>query len=180
MSLVRLENVSKAFTGVPVLDGASFRVEEGEKIGLIGRNGTGKSTIFKLIAGDIAPDSGIVERMRRARIAFLAQLPTIDLATPLMDVALTRFSDLIGKEARLRELEDQLAAGDEHRVEEYGHLHDEFELLGGYEFRPRAKRVLTGLGFRENDFELPFGDLSGGQRTRLLLAMALLEDADLL
>ena len=69
MSLVRLEKVSKSYNGVPLLEDVDFRVEEGEKIGLIGRNGTGKTTIFRLITGQLEPTAGAIERMRRARIA---------------------------------------------------------------------------------------------------------------
>ena len=74
MSLVRLEKVSKSYNGVPLLEDVDFRVEEGEKIGLIGRNGTGKTTIFRLITGQLEPTAGAIERMRRARIATYAQV----------------------------------------------------------------------------------------------------------
>ncbi len=180
MSLIRLENVSKSFAGDPVLEDINFRVEDDEKIGLIGRNGTGKSTIFKMLTGELEADSGVIERNKRARIACLAQLPSIDKSRALFDIALAQFGNLVELENRLAELEAQLHDHSEESLAAYGSLQDEFTVRGGYEFRSRAKRVLTGLGFREDEFELPYGALSGGQRTRLLLALVLLEDADLL
>lgn len=180
MSLVRFDTVTKRFAGVPVLEGVSLQIEEGEKVGLIGRNGGGKSTIFRLMTGEIQADEGGVERMRRARIACLRQLPDVPATTPLWDITLRPFSALIEMEGELRALEERMAAGDERVVEPYGTLQERFTIAGGYEYRARARRVLTGLGFSDSEFELPFSALSGGQRTRLMLALVLLEDADLL
>ena len=180
ISLVRLENIVKSFHGQPVLDGVDLRVEEGEKIGLIGRNGSGKSTLFRIITGEVTADSGNVERMRRARLACLAQLPEVHADKSIHDIVFEHFSVIAGLEARLTELEHLIAAGDESALEPYGKAQDEFTLAGGYEFRAKVNRVLGGLGFSEDEYGLPFGSLSGGQRTRLMLALVLLEDADLL
>ena len=180
MSLVRLENVSKSFAGVEVLSAVSLRVEEGERIGLIGRNGTGKSTIFRLITGEIEPDKGIVDRMKKARIACLAQLPKVDEGATIFDIVLHSFQDLLDQEHELTHLEERMARGDQAAVAAYSTLQEQFSLRGGYEFRARIKRILQGLGFHPDDFNLPFHALSGGQRTRLMLALVLLEDADLL
>lgn len=180
MSLVRLENIVKSFHGQPVLDGVDLRIEEGEKIGLIGRNGSGKSTLFRIITGEITPDGGLVERMRRARLASLAQLPTVPAEQTIHDTVFGHFSVIADLEKKLTDLEHRIAAGDEAALEPYGKAQDEFALAGGYEFRSKVNRVLGGLGFSENEFEMSFGALSGGQRTRLMLALVLLEDADLL
>jgi len=180
MSLVRLENVVKNYQGRPVLDELSFRVEPTDKIGLIGRNGAGKSTLFRIISGEVTPDSGLVERMRRARIACLAQIPSVETDRTIHEVVMGHFAELGEQEQRLRDLERRIAEGDEAALEEYGHEQEAFALAGGYEFETNVKRILGGLGFREEEFELPFGSLSGGQRTRLMLALVLLEDADLL
>ena len=180
MSIVRFENVTKAFGGKPVLDTVSLRIEEGERIGLIGRNGTGKSTIFRLITGEIEPDSGVIERMRRARIACLAQMPVLNPGDTIFDVVMHSFHDLIEMEHELGRLEHDIAAGDETLLERYSHIQDEFTARGGYEFRTKTKRVLHGLGFTTEDFKLHAMALSGGQRTRLMLALVLLQDADLL
>jgi ATP-binding cassette, subfamily F, member 3 len=101
-------------------------------------------------------------------------------ATPLWDIALRPFAELMAMEDELRALEERMAAGEEAVVEPYGTLQERFAVAGGYEYRANARRVLTGLGFGESEFDLPFNALSGGQRTRLMLALVLLEDADLL
>ncbi len=180
MSLIRLENVNKSFGTQPILEGISLRVEESEKIGLIGRNGTGKSTIFRLIMGETEPDSGVIERMRRARVACLAQLPQLDPDATIFDVVMHSFRELLDLEHELSQLEETLGAGDNSVFDKYSELQDEFQQRGGYTFRHTAKRVLHGLGFTVQDFELKVSALSGGQRTRLMLALVLLEDADLL
>ncbi|HPO15504.1 MAG TPA: ABC-F family ATP-binding cassette domain-containing protein [Candidatus Hydrogenedentes bacterium] len=180
MSLVRFENVSKAFASAPILENIDFRVEEGEHIGLIGRNGTGKSTIFRLITGEITPESGVIERMRKARMACLAQLPNVDGKATIFDVVLHSFRELLEQERELAQLEERMARGDEDALHEYSKLQEAFTLRGGYEFRTNIKRVLQGLGFHPNEFDLPYHALSGGQRTRLMLALVLLQDADLL
>ncbi len=180
MSYIRLENISKAFAGEPILREVTLRVEDGEKIGLIGRNGTGKSTLFRLIMGEFEADSGTIERMKRARLACLAQMPELDPKDTLFDVVMRTFSDLLEMEHRLRDLEERLGDGDEAVLHQYSELQDAFHVRGGYEFRTRAKRVLHGLGFSTQDFDLHVSALSGGQRTRLMLALVLLQDADLL
>jgi len=180
MSLVRLENVSKSLGGNPVLDAVSFRVEAGEKIGLIGRNGTGKTTVFRLMTGALEPDSGAVERMRRARIAHLAQMPDFAPHDTLFDVVMASFAELLEIEKELTGLEERLGAAAPSLLERYGRLQEDFRARGGYEFRTTVKRVLHGLGFGADDFDLHVQALSGGQRTRLMLALVLLEDADLL
>jgi len=180
MSLIRLENISKSFTGETIISGVDFRVEEGEKVGLIGRNGTGKSTLFRVMTGEVVPDTGLVDRKKKARMACLAQFPDVDKSESIHDIALSQFTELINMEQRLRDLEHQMAEGSDEALEEYSELQDAFSLTGGYEFRSNVDRVLTGLGFTEADFNLPVSALSGGQRTRLMLALVLLQDADLL
>lgn len=180
MSLVRIENASKSFQGAPVLRGVSFRVEAGEKIGLIGRNGSGKTTLFHLITGRLEPDSGVVERMKKARMTHLAQLPEVAAGSSVHSVVLSHFEQHLAREERLGKLEQRIAEGDETVMEQYSALQEDFRQKGGYEFRYKVKRVLTGLGFNEAGFEQPFHTLSGGERTRLMLALALLDEADLL
>ena len=109
MSLVRLENISKGFSGESLLDKVSFRIEEGERIALIGRNGTGKTTLFRLITGETEPESGVVERMRRARIVYLSQIPDAPPDSTVHDIALGSFTDLLELEQTLLDLEHRLA-----------------------------------------------------------------------
>ena len=180
MSLVRLENVSKFFSGEPVLTEVNLRIEEGERIALIGRNGTGKTTLFRLIVGDTDPDSGVIECMRRARIVYLEQIPEAAPGTTVMEIALTPFADLLRMEQELHALELKMADGSEAALAAYGEYQHEFTLKGGYEFRTRVRQILGGLGFRAETFDLPFEALSGGWRARLMLSLSLLQEADLL
>jgi ATP-binding cassette subfamily F protein 3 len=180
MSYIRFENISKSYQGASVLEEIDFRVEMGDKIGLIGRNGTGKSTIFRIMTGEVAPEGGNIEKMKKVRIAILAQLPDVTAEKTLHDIVLEHFQEFLDQEAQLEELENRLANGDELVIHDYGTLQEKFSMSGGYEFRSRIKRVLCGLGFLESEFTLPFKALSGGQRTRLMLALVLLADADLL
>ncbi len=180
MSYIRFENVEKRFAGVSVVRDINLRVEEKDKVGLIGRNGAGKSTLFRLMMGDFEPDEGTIERMRRMRVACLAQLPELDPNDTVFDVVLRSFADILALEQRLRTLEEQLGTGDESVLTVYSAAQEEFQQRGGYEFRTQIKQVLHGLGFTINDFDLHASALSGGQRTRLMLALVLLQDADLL
>ena len=180
MSLVRLENISKFFSGEPILTDVNLRIEEGERIAFIGRNGTGKTTLFRLIVGDTDPDSGIIECMRRAHIVYLEQIPEISKETTVLDIALTPFTKLLRMEEELHALELKMVDGNEETLATYGEYQHEFTLQGGYEFRTRVRQILGGLGFRTEDFELPFEALSGGWRARLMLSLSLLQEADLL
>lgn len=180
MSLVRFDKISKSFAGRPVLDSVDLRVETGERIGLIGRNGTGKSTILRLITGELLPDGGSIDRMKKARFAQLAQIHRVSDKASIHEIVLSVFEDLLALERDLSVLEARMSAGEEEAIPLYAEVQEAFTHRGGYEFRTKIKQVLQGLGFRPEEFELPFDALSGGQRTRLMLSLVLLEEADLL
>lgn len=180
MSLIRLDRVQKSFAGQEVLTDVDFRVEEGEHIGLIGRNGTGKSTIFRLITGEMEPERGTIDRMKRVRISCLSQLHRVEDNKTIHDIVMESFADILELEKELAVLEEQMASGDPKILDVYSEKQEMFTIRGGYDFRVRVKQVLQGLGFSESEFDLPFMVLSGGQRTRLMLALVLLQDADLL
>jgi len=180
MSLIRLDRIQKSFAGQEVLTDVDFRVEEGEHIGLIGRNGTGKSTIFRLITGEMDPERGTIDRMKRVRISCLSQLHRVEDKKTIHDIVMESFADILELEKELAVLEEQMASGDPEILDIYSEKQEMFTIRGGYDFRVRVKQVLQGLGFSENEFDLPFMVLSGGQRTRLMLALVLLQDADLL
>jgi len=180
MSLIRLENVTKTYSGVPVLEEVSLQIEQGDRVGLIGRNGSGKSTLLRLIEGELEADLGKVERRRRLQVAYLEQLPQMDAEETVRSVVLQAFDEVFAIEKELRALELRMAEGDESVMTPYADLQDQFRLRGGYEVDASVDRVLTGLGFSESDFEMSVHALSGGQRTRVRLAMLLLTDADML
>ena len=180
MSLVRLERVSKYYLGEPVLDGVDFRVEGGERVGLIGRNGSGKSTLFRVITGEVSPDGGVVERARRLRMASLAQLPRFDGEATVLDIAREAFAEVRVMELELNRLGEAVARHEPGALEAYTLLEHAFEARGGWDYPNRIRRTLSGLGYREAASTQAFRALSGGQRTRLLLAVVLLRVADLL
>lgn len=180
MSLIRLDSVTKSFSGEPVLEEISLQIEVSDRVGLIGRNGSGKSTLLRLIEGELEPDLGRVERRRRLQVAYLEQLPQMDADDTVRSVVLRAFEEVFAMEEKLGELEQRMAEGDESVMTPYADLQDRFRLRGGYEVDASVDRVLTGLGFPEAEFALPVHALSGGQRTRVRLAMLLLTDADLL
>ncbi len=180
MSLIRLDNVTKTFSGEAVLDEIALQIEENDRVGLIGRNGSGKSTLLRLIEGELEPDMGFIERRRRLQVAYLEQLPQMDAEDTVRSVVLQAFDEVFAIEKELRALELRMADGDESVMTPYADLQDQFRLRGGYEVDTSVDRVLTGLGFSESEFEMSVHALSGGQRTRVRLAMLLLTDADLL
>ncbi len=180
MSLIRFDNVSKSYAGLPVLNEVNLRIEEGERVALIGRNGTGKTTLFRLVTGETEPDGGTVERMRRARVAYLAQIPEAPPDATVYSVALNSFADLLQMESELQRLEERMADGNPEAVAAYGEFQHAFVVRGGYEFRARLRQILCGVGFAPSEFEKPFLALSGGWRARLMLALALLREVDLL
>jgi ATP-binding cassette subfamily F protein 3 len=182
--LFRFEQVSKSFGARNVLEGVSFQVNPGEHVGLVGRNGAGKTTIFRLLLGQSEPDSGLVERARSIRIGLLEQQVGIVHDGNVRDAALAVFAEVHDVEAEMRTLEHDMAeaASDELAsiLERYSKLQHRYEALDGFTIHARAESVLFGLGFSRDDLELPAKTLSGGQRARLALARLLLEQPDVL
>jgi ATP-binding cassette subfamily F protein 3 len=129
---------------------------------------------------EVEPDTGQVERQRRLRVACLSQLPRFEPEDTVFDVTLRSFSEILQLERQLMAIEEQLSQHSETLLKRYSLLREEFQRRGGYEFRTRVKQVLHGLGFTLADYDLRAAALSGGQRTRLMLALVLLQDADLL
>jgi len=188
MPLLLITHVTKSYGATPVLTDASLALEPGEKVALIGRNGVGKTTLLRLLAGLEAPDEGTRTVSSGAVIGYLPQDPAVDESRTLWDEAVAPFATLAAMERRLAELEAALAApevhGDDSRLsgtlEEYGRVRDQFEAQGGFTFEAEVRRVLSGLEFREEQFHQPLASMSGGQRSRAALARILLSAPDLL
>ena len=186
MALVSLHKVAKYYGALCVLKDISWGIDSGHHVGLIGSNGTGKTTMLQLITGDLSPDEGEVSRRRGISIGYLTQDAHLTSTNSVLDEALSSFERIHELERQLREAETALekAKGDaeetERRLGLYGRLTEEFERAGGYTYHHRARTVLHGLGFKEEDLPLPVNVLSGGQKTRLRLGKLLLGDADLL
>ncbi len=186
MPLISLHKVTKYYGAQCVLQGVSWGIDPGQHVGLIGANGTGKTTMLQLITGDLSPDEGEVSRRRDLRVGYLTQDAHLTAANSVLDEALSSFERIHELEGQLREAEAALeqAKGDadetERRLGQYGRLEEAYERAGGYTCQHRARTVLHGLGFTDNDLPLPVRVLSGGQKTRLRLGKLLLGDADLL
>ena len=186
MPLISLHKVTKFYGAQCVLQGISWGIDPGQHVGLIGANGTGKTTMLQLITGDLSPDEGEVSRRRELRVGYLTQDAHLTATNSVLDEALSSFERIHELEGQLREAEAALeqARGDaeetERRLGQYGRLEEAYERAGGYTYQHRAQTVLHGLGFKEDDLPLPVRVLSGGQKTRLRLGKLLLGDADLL
>ncbi len=186
MPLVRLDHISKLYGANLVLDDISWQVSADDRVGLIGDNGTGKTTLFKIITGEIAQSKGTIERAKRARIGHLHQEPEFDSQIKLRDAIRTAaFSHMSDLEEDMGSLSQQMSQTDNEEelaelLDHYARLQERHEAYGGYNYEHRIDAVLGGLGFTQADLELPVGVLSGGQKGRAALAHLLLEEPDLL
>ncbi|MBC1561752.1 ribosomal protection-like ABC-F family protein [Listeria booriae] len=180
MTIVALNNVTKRFTGDLILEKISLQVEEGERIGLIGRNGEGKSTILKIIARLETVDDGIVSVKRSATVGLLNQMPNVSGNAIVRDYLRTAFADVLALQAELTELEQRMTTDmSERLLTKYGEKQARFIDLGGYNLDTNMDKILHGLGI-SHLAEKFWEQLSGGERTKVSLAKMLLEEPDLL
>jgi len=182
MSIIIGENISHSYAAQEVLKNLNFRVGESDRIGLVGPNGEGKTTLLRIIGGQLESTLGQVHRAKNLRLGYLPQTPpTYDSGT-IYDAMLEVFNDLRQKEDELHNLAGQLEkeGSNSDLLRRYGHLQTEFETAGGYDYPTRIDHVLTGLNFPREMWSKPLAELSGGQRTRVYLATLLLRQPDAL
>ena len=185
--LAGLQNVTFEFGARILVEDATWHIQPNERIGLIGYNGTGKSTILKLLAGEYQPSKGTVERSRETSIGYLHQdLLSFDTSDSILKVALGAFEKVLQLEREIealgRELEKVSPTGGDLEGALHGYadkLH-ELETLGGYSIHHKTEEVLQGLGFANSDLQRPYNEFSGGWRMRVLLAKMILQQPDLL
>jgi len=193
--LLQLKDIQKSIGIEEILINVSFIIEEKEKVALVGVNGAGKTSVFRLLTGEWAPDEGVITKNASLRLGYMPQMTNEEItaaisADPDEDVltlyeALDKvFDPLKQMEAEMRELEAKMAnlTGQdlENALKRHDKLRSRFEDMDGYEATSRLKGVLRGLGFPESQWQQPFGKLSGGERTRAMLGKLLLERPDLL
>ncbi len=184
MSLVQVVNLGHAYGADVILAGATLSIEAGERIGLVGRNGTGKSTLMRAIAGMLVADTGAVQVQKGARVGYLQQDPELPPEETLRDAAESAFDELHRLHQQLHEIYDQMATADgadlNRLMRRQEQLDREIEAAGGYTIDHKIDATLHGLGFTDAQFSIKCKDLSGGQRSRLALATLLLEQPDLI
>lgn len=180
--LLGLQNVTFEFGARVIVKNATWHIQPNERIGLIGYNGTGKSTILKLFTDQYSPNQGTVEKGKETTIGFLHQdLLSFDTEESILEVALGAFE-------RIRQLEKEIEAlgielektGDEELAHLYADKLNELDVLGGYGIEHRTEEVLQGLGFSNEDLSRPYKEFSGGWRMRVLLAKMILMNPDVL
>ncbi|MET3698593.1 ATPase subunit of ABC transporter with duplicated ATPase domains [Bacillus oleivorans] len=184
MIICAAHEVSKMFGGTKIFEQLSFEIHENDRVGLVGRNGSGKTTIFKLLAGIEAPDSGQIHIKKDCKVGYLEQIPSYTNQVTVYEVLASAFSKLKKMENEMRDLETRMASErDETRlnqlIKEYGSIQDQFTYLGGYEVETNIQKVVNGLKI---DYLLnsKFDTLSGGEKTKVGLGLILLQNPDLL
>ncbi len=180
--LAGLQQVTFEFGARLIVADATWHIQPGERIGLIGYNGTGKSTLLKLLVGDYQPSSGSVERSRSTSIGYLHQdLLSFNTADSILKVALQAFEAILKLEQEIEWLGKELEqTGDEKLLESYTDKLHQLEMADGYTIHHRTAEVLQGLGFSPSDLDRPYQEFSGGWRMRVLLAKMILAKPDLL
>ncbi len=185
MPIISIENLYMGYSDRDILLDVNVKIEEGQRVGLIGVNGSGKTTLLRLITGELTPDRGALIRSR-ARIGYLEQSGLEGAVGTVYDTARSCFSELNDMLARLNEIESELSHIEHHGKHydklsaEYSQLSSHFESLEGYSMDYKLNRVLGGMGFSEDEYRREVNTLSGGEKTRLMLAMLLLREPELL
>lgn len=179
MGKLKVQGLAKSFGATELFREVSFQINDGDKVGLVGANGTGKTTLFRIILGQEEYDDGEV-RFEKADVGYVDQHAVTE-ANDLHGELRRAFADVIELEERKAELEKAIARGDDAELmDEYARVVNKFEGLAGYDYESRLRRVAFGLGFTEDDFALPVANFSGGEKTRLCLAKALIREPDFL
>ena len=184
MALLTTSNLSKAYGPEDIFDGVSLSIPHRARIGLVGPNGIGKTTLLRILVGEESPSGGQVSRARNLTIGYLPQEARLHSDKTLWEECKEALSDLLEMGERLEKLEAAMNDADaekaEAAIESYGTLQMEYERRGGYMVDNRIRQTLEGLGFVDKDFHRPMNKLSGGQRTRAVLARLLLSEPNLL
>lgn len=179
-----LRNVEKYYGATRVLEDISFNVKTGQKIGIVGLNGSGKTTIFKVLCGIEKYENGKIDIRKNATIGYLEQMPETLEKYKVIDILYSAFEELLDVRDKMVLLEDKMlnlqGKGLENTITKYGELQEKFEHMGGYDIEKNIKYVCMGLKIDEDMRERTFNTLSGGERTTILLGKILLQKSDIL
>ena len=185
--MISINNISVSFTGIDLFKQLSFVVNPRDRIGLIGKNGVGKSTLLKIIAGKQSADSGSVDLPESNTIGYLPQEFHIDSDKSVMEETKTAFKEVLDMEAEISSITTEIEQRTDYESDEYGdlinklsELHHQLELKGGSKMESEIEKILKGLGFTESDFNRSIQDFSGGWQMRVELAKLLLRQPDFL
>ena len=179
---ISVKNLTKFFViGENLLEGLSFEIQEGERVAILGRNGCGKTTLFKILTGEMDYDDGEVYVNPNKRIGLISQIPVFPEGYTVEDVLRSAFGPLLAVRKRMQQLEEKMTQGaDEEILREYDGLTNRFQAGGGYEMDVETDKVCNGLGITKQQRGQTFASLSGGEKTRMNLARLLLEKTDIL
>lgn len=185
--MLNIHNLSVSFGGTYLFEEVTFRLGSGDRVGLVGKNGAGKSTMLKILSGDMKPDSGTIATEKEVKIGFLRQDIDFERGRTVLQEAYQAFEEIIRAELRIDDINHQLANRTDYESEIYHNLIDElsevthqYEILGGYHYKGETEKVLLGLGFKREEFNNPTESFSGGWRMRIELAKLLLQSNDVL
>ena len=185
--MLNVHDLSISFQGEYLFEEVAFMLNAGDRIGLIGKNGAGKSTMLKLLARELKPDSGIISTEKEIHIGFLKQDIDFEKGRSVLDEAYQAFKEIKSIEVRIAEIHKQLEIRTDYESEAYHNLINtltdithRYDILGGYHYQGDTEKVLLGLGFQRSDFDKPTDSFSGGWRMRIELAKLLLQNNDIL
>lgn len=185
MSILAIDNLNHFFGIDQIFDNISLEINSSEKVGIVGVNGVGKTTLLKIISKELIPESGEIYVQKNTIISYLKQDENFDSNLSLYDSVINSFVNFIDLENKISHIQ-QLIENEKNSnsldslSKRYSLLEDEYKMLGGYEYKSRVKGILKGLGFDEESFEMKISSLSGGQKTRLALARILSQEPDIL
>ena len=185
--MLNVHNLSISFQGDDLFKDISYRIGSGDRIGLIGKNGAGKSTMLKILSEEMEPDTGEVASDKDLKIGFLRQDIDFEEGRTVLEETYEAFVDIKIIENKIENISDELSKSKNTESKEYYQLmvdlqdlQDKFEIIGGYSYEGKTEKILTGLGFKSSEFNKQTSTLSGGWRMRIELAKLLLQDNDVL
>ena len=185
--MLDVQNLGVSFGGEVLFENLSFRIGRGDRIGLIGKNGAGKSTFLKLLAGENTPSLGVMSLEKNATIGYLPQELEVENHRTVLEETFQAFPEILKNQSRQQEVSELLNTRTDYESDEYQELIQElsdlgsaFEVLGGYQYKAQTEKILAGLGFTTRDFDQLTSTFSGGWRMRIELAKILLKSHDLL